>query len=1079
MGIVKSSFSPSVNIQRDQSKEFDYIVTSNARQIYDQLVRNRDTGTHSFTIIGSYGTGKSSFLIALKKHFQEKNTQFFEPLNGHFPDVKNFHFDFVVGKYGSLIEELAQYFGLDGEASEKDILEWIKEKHKKLKKEHTFWFLVIDEFGKHLEYAAKENPEKELYFVQLLSEFANEQEKNIYFITSLHQAFDSYAHGLNLQQRKEWDKVRGRLKELTFNEPVEQLLHIASEFLKTGDEKGNEENLEQLIRGIEASRAFPLKNELDLDLAQSLYPLDPLSAATLALALQKYGQNERSLFTFLHSEEHLGIHNYDTDTHPFYNLSCVYDYLLHNYHHFLSSKYNPHYLQWNALKKTLERIESGVQENVTPAKKIIKTIGLLNIFAVEGAKIDRDFLQQYASISLEIDNIDEVISQLEKNQMLRYRSYKQQFILFEGTDFDIEYELQNVIDKVDPVTDVVRQLQKHFDLPYLPAKRIYYEQGTPRFFEFKFSDEPLTAPPDQPIDGYINLVFSADTEVVLTESKDFAVPILYGVFKNTVQIEENLNRIKQIEYLIEEVVDPGDKVARRELKDMVQSQIGELNDTVLDNVYTGRGDIDWIFNGENISIDDARSLNQFLSEICKTVYDKTPEFKNELINKENVSPAIYRPRKELLKRLINSSEKQDLGLPEDTFPAEKTIYLSLIKETGIHREREGRWDLGKPKEGEGFDALWEASEEFFESTKTGKRHVTDFIETLENPPFGLKNGLIELWVPIYLIIKKDDFALFQEESYITELNYNIVNLIYRNPGLFEIKAFHISEVKKRLFARYRALLQQDESVEFTNESFVETVRPFLLIYNELNEYGRTTDRISVPAQRLRDAIKSATDPEHAFFDQFVSALGYTNLTDLESDEAIQQFVYDLDKCIDEIKYSYSRLIDRVEECLLESMYIEESEYEEYKRIIESRYESLSPYKLIPYQKRLLKRLLSDQPGRKEWIEAVTFAVLDKPLAKLDDEEEPMLMERLSRRIEELDNLQELNKLDVNPDDEEAFKFRLQQFNRESVDRSFKVQKKQIEDRADRVEKLRALLTDDRDLNTALLLKLIEEQQNHE
>jgi len=1079
MGTIKSKFSPSVNIERDQSKDFTYIVTSNARQIYDQLVRNRNSGIHSFSIIGSYGTGKSSFLIALKKHFQDKNTQFFEPLNGHFADVSNFQFDFIVGKYGSLIGHLSQYFDLGDVASEDDILAWVKQNHENLKKNKTFWFLVIDEFGKHLEYAAKENPEKELYFVQLLSEFANEQEKNFYFITSLHQAFDSYANGLSLQQRKEWDKVRGRLKELTFNEPVEQLLYIASKYLSYGIKNGNQVSLEQLIRIIEAARAFPLKYELDLELAQSLYPLDPLSAATLAIALQKYGQNERSLFTFLQSEEYLGLHNYDKDIHPFYNLSCVYDYLLHNYHHFLSSKYNPHYIQWSALKKALQRVETGLQEEIATAKSIVKTIGLLNIFAVEGAKINLDFLRQYSAISMGIDNVDGVISLLEKKQILRYRSYKQQFILFEGTDFDIEFELQNVTNKVDPVTNVVTQIKKHFNLPFLPAKRIYYKQGSPRFFEFKFSNEPLTESPDQPIDGYINLVFDTDTETVQTKSKDLEAPILYGVFKNTGQIEEDLFRIKQIKHVLEEVVDSTDKVARRELQNMLQFQISELNDTVLKNIYTGKGDIDWVFNGEKRSISDARSLNNFLSEICTTIYSKTPKFKNELINKENVSPAIYRPRKELLKRLIDSPEKEDLGFPQDTFPAEKTIYLSLLKETGFHKEVEGLWKLGNPEKNKGFDDLWKASEEFFESTKTGKRSITDFIEGLEKPPFGLKKGLIELWVPIYLIIKKDDFALFQKEAYVTELNYEIINLVYRNPGLFEIKAFHISEVKKKLFARYRAMLEQDESVEFTNETFVETVKPFLLIYNDLNEYGRNTDRISVPAQQLRDAIKSATDPEQAFFDQFVTALGYTDLNDLESDKAIQQFVYDLDKCIDEIKYSYPRLIKRIEECLLESLYLEAKEYEGYKGIIESRYESLNVYKLIPHQKKLLGRLLSNQPGRKEWIEAVAFAILDKPLSKLEDEEEPMLMERLKRRIDELDNLQELNKLNVDPGSEEAFKFRLQQFNRESLDRSFKVKKKQIHNAATKIEKLRKLLTGDKDLNTALLLKLIEEQQNHE
>ena len=91
------------------------------------------------------------------------------------------------------------------------------------------WFIAIDEFGKFLEYAANNNPEKELYFIQQLAEFANDDSKNILFITTLHQGFNDYAHGLNKTQRNEWDKVKGRLKEITFNEPVEQLLLLAAE----------------------------------------------------------------------------------------------------------------------------------------------------------------------------------------------------------------------------------------------------------------------------------------------------------------------------------------------------------------------------------------------------------------------------------------------------------------------------------------------------------------------------------------------------------------------------------------------------------------------------------------------------------------------------------------------------------------------------------------------------------------------------------------------------------------------------------------------------------------------------------
>lgn len=1076
MTAVKNNFTPSVNIERDQDKDLNYVVTSNTRHIFDQIIRNRNTGTHSFTIIGSYGTGKSSFLVALKKNLQEEEINYFEPLNGQFSDINEFKFDFIVGNYISLKDRLADHFELDL-TTEEEIFEWIDRKHSDLKEKGIFWFIVVDEFGKHLEYAAKQNPEKELYFVQRLSEYANEEEKNLYFITTLHQAFDSYAHGLDLQQRKEWDKVRGRLKELTFNEPVEQLLYIASEYLSKKETPSDNKSIEQLTDCIQTSRVFPLKNELDVQLAKNLYPLDPLSAAALSLALQKYGQNERSLFTFLESNEYLGINDYDESTNPYYNLSCVYDYLIHNHHHFLTSKYNPHYLQWSSLKKAIERVESHLDEKVLSAKKLVKKIGLLNIFSAEGAKINLDFLTEYASNSMGIENVGELVTELEDKQIIKFRAYKQRFILFEGTDFDIEYELQNATSKVDPITDIVKKLKQHFDFPYIPAKRIYYIQGTPRFFEFKLSEQPIDESPEQPIDGVINLVFDKPLSEVIDETKNSDKPILLGVFNNTNKLKEQLYRIKKIRYVIEEVVEKDDKIAKRELRDLEKFHIDELNNDFLNSIYSAQDNIDWVYNGDEIEISDAKSLNRSLSKICENIYSKAPKFKNELINKEKVSPAIYKPRKKLLKILLEKRNEEFLGFEDDSFPAEKTIYLSLLNETGIHEKRERVWDLREPHSD--FEDVWEASEDFFESTKTGKRNLMELIDILRKPPYGLKTGLLELWIPLYLIIKKDNFALFKEGSYITKLTYDVVNLVYRNPKKFEIKAFHISDVKKKIFEKYRSYLDQDETVDFTNESFVETVKPFLLIYNNLTEYGRNTSKISKTAQQLREAIKSATDPEKAFFEQFISALGFVDLKELEDNESMNQFVRELDKSIEEIRTSYDDLVDRIEQCLLDTLGFQNKNYKSYKEDIKSRYDSIKSYKLVPYQKKLLGRLTSEQPDRESWIEAVAFAILDKPLEKIDDEEEPKLLDKLGTRLKELDNLRELSMLNVDPDKQEAFTYKIQSFNKEPLDRNVIIDKKKIDKESDRYQNIKKLLTDDKETNLALLIRLIEDQSNNE
>jgi len=198
---MSNTYSPSINILRDFDKAVDYIPTSNSKSIYSQIASNFKSGVHSFNIIGSYGTGKSAFLLAFINHLNG-NGEIFTPVNGQFNGCKKFKFHNIVGKADSLIHSLADYFEV--EKSEDAILKHLKEEHKKLKKQKTCIVIIIDEFGKFLEYAVKNNPDKELYFIQRLSEYANDASRNILFISTLHQNFDAYSIGLNEHQRQEW-----------------------------------------------------------------------------------------------------------------------------------------------------------------------------------------------------------------------------------------------------------------------------------------------------------------------------------------------------------------------------------------------------------------------------------------------------------------------------------------------------------------------------------------------------------------------------------------------------------------------------------------------------------------------------------------------------------------------------------------------------------------------------------------------------------------------------------------------------------------------------------------------------------
>src|SRR5690606_4223961 len=342
---MSNKFSPSVNIVRDKEQRFEYIPTPNAERVIKNLNESIVRGIKSFYLVGSFGTGKSSFLLALENQLEKGQKIFRTPLtfNGS-TKYKSFN---IIGDYRSLEDTLREELKIN---RHKDVIAALETQYNKVNSSKEGLLIAIDEFGKFLEYASENKPEQELYIVQKIAEFANDPNKNIIFLTTLHQGFDAYRSKLDEKSRNEWEKVKGRLKEITFNEPVEQLLYLAAKYLTrlpvSKDSKLKNvchKEFKELYNSVIASRVYPFYNLLNEKIAEQLYPLEILSAGILARSLQKYGQNERSLFTFLETTD---FSKFIYKTKPYFNLVDVFDYLINNFYSLLSSKYNPDYLKW-------------------------------------------------------------------------------------------------------------------------------------------------------------------------------------------------------------------------------------------------------------------------------------------------------------------------------------------------------------------------------------------------------------------------------------------------------------------------------------------------------------------------------------------------------------------------------------------------------------------------------------------------------------------------------------------------------------------------------------------------------------
>lgn len=108
------TFNLSANIENGFAKGMQYIVTPNAQNVVNNLINGFKTGIHSYTIIGTYGTGKSSFLLALEADLDKKNRSKYLLNPKLLSECTEFEILNIVGDYADLSVLLGRKLNFEG-----------------------------------------------------------------------------------------------------------------------------------------------------------------------------------------------------------------------------------------------------------------------------------------------------------------------------------------------------------------------------------------------------------------------------------------------------------------------------------------------------------------------------------------------------------------------------------------------------------------------------------------------------------------------------------------------------------------------------------------------------------------------------------------------------------------------------------------------------------------------------------------------------------------------------------------------------------------------------------------------------
>ena len=1071
---MKRTFNLSANIEYGFAEGAQYIVTPNAQKAIHNIVSDFHTGIHSFTIIGSYGTGKSSFLLAFESDLRKATKKPFLLDAKNLSKVSDFEVLNIVGDYIELSTLLCR--SLDVEGTTNSVLDELKAYYNQCQKLGKFLVIVIDEFGKVLEHAAKNNPEKELYFLQKLAEFVNVPTRQILLLTTLHQNFSAYARSLTEAQVNEWKKVKGRFKEITFVEPIEQLLHLASKQLQSDKQMMVADNA-VLLYELAKNVGF-ISKDFAIDAALQLYPLDVFSAYAITTAIQRYGQNERSLFTFLSSKGSSSIAEFDPIENQTYSLQKVYDYVYYTFYSYLKDA-NADSMSWSSMQLSIERVEGqswDSEEQMLQATNIVKTIGLLNLVGIAGFRLPKEALAEYAKLAMGIVDASVIIDKLEKKNIIRYAAYKDRVILFEGTDVDLEEEIREAGMMVSRPVTFVDELNVFFNRRISPVKAHFYQNGTPRFFDYRLFEEPLEIVPTGDTDGYIELIFSAKKSA-LEDIKSFSAnsehALIFAFFIDTENIIDHLYNIRKYNYLIDRVIQKEDKVAVNEILKLKEHEETLLNKTISDNLFSYKNRVVWIFKGKEERIQSHRDFNQLLSRVCDDIYNQTPVMNNELFNKHKLSGTITSSRKSYLTNLIEHYTEENLGFPEDKFPPEKTIYFSLLRNTGLHVNGE----FADMPANEGFLSVWNACEEFLRSTENKARKISELIKILSTQPYKLKQGFLEFWIPTYLFIKRQDFALYDASkgAFIPNVNIEFFDLLQKHPADFEVKKFAVDGVKLGFFNQYRRFINLGDEFTITKNSFIETIKPFLSFYARLDEYTKHTRKFNHEStMRFRDVLAKAKDPEKAFFEDLPEALGY-NQERLRQEEFIREYGNIIQRAIRELRSCYTGLIDRLESRLVEGFNLQSYDYNEYIYEIRERLSNVKVYLLTDKQREFYHHVMTEYETRVFWYQSICYTILDQRLDTLRDEQEDKLADDLVYLFRECEKYSSISQL-LDTEKSDAYSFDMVTNKGTNVrTQTYILPEKDKKLAAELEEKIQLILSGDSNIDICTLLSILNKR----
>lgn len=1032
-----------------------YVVTDFALSCLNRLQEGLQptSGKRAWRITGDFGSGKSSFALLLAHWFAGHDKQLpraikqvrsERPFRRYVPALvtcnkqpltiailKALHsavaFEEKFAAKRKLTRDLETLLALPNKITDDQVLDLLLDVNTALyNSKQNGLLLVIDELGKFLEFAAINSETQDVFLLQRIAELASRSGKQPLFVVCLlHQGFGEYAASLSQVAQHEWEKVAGRFEQVLFDQPLDQIAQLISCALDVQSDlipKTKRASIQRAMRYAVELRWFGTANaQAMVNLATELYPLNPILLPVLIRIFRRFGQNERSLFSFLFSNEPFGLRSFCENSlagSQLYSLHNFYDYVRTNFGHRLTThSFRSH---WNLIESVIDSFAAEDELQL----KILKTVGILNLVN------DNDLLASEEAILCSTaeqaiqSSLKNTLERLHHKRALYYRGHAGGFCLWPHTSVDLEKAYDEARRALRITTHVMDAIDKYLEKRPIVARRHYIKTGNLRHYAIHYYsvadlESVLADSVGNSADGQI-VILLCETSVEQNRALAFAKSSsikdrqgsLVAVSQPLSTIANLLQEVQRWEWIGENTKElNGDRYAREEVARQRQISRSHLERRLQSLVgikhFSGQTSLQWFHEGQRLKIRNSRELLVRLSEIMDQSYPAAPQIQNELVNRSDLSSAAAAARIRLIERMFENPSAAFLGMNPDHAPPEMSMYLSILRHSGVHREKNETWSIIEPHyKSDRCNLLptFRRIRQLLEQEPHTRINVAQLFDELRKPPYGVRNGLIPLLLTIFALAHEGDVAFYKDGVFLREMNGESMLVLTKAPSRFEIQSYKTRTVQRVLYERLASVLELQQAIDGKLE-LLDIVTPLCVFVSKLPNCVLKTRRLSVRARDVRNAILDARDPAKLLFQDLPTACGFEHFS--TNDGLIRPFVRELKVSLDELRSSYPELIDRLQREIRNQFEIEGS-FEEFRNILALRAEQMLIAVTDPKLRAFCLRLMDASLGEVAWTESLGSYLALRPPGRWQDGDEESFMAELAEASSRFRHVESIN-----------------------------------------------------------------------